>query len=977
MIDRLALKSTVVFGMFLVSVLSAHVLLGNDNEDFQRFSDQCKKQIDAGDHAAAVKTAEQASQLVRRSWDSHSRSTTSRVDKVDMVDVSMMITACRQRGCYAAAVPLLRAVLASNEESLGADNIIFAGSLADLAEALAMQGCYSEAIPHFQRCIEIRQRLSSHSPQFAIVHRLAIPGLQTHLALMFTGQGRYHDAELLLRQILSSYQEEKIPRLEAVALGNLGCFFQQQGRLFEAEVYFQRCAALVKDSMEQVIYAAALCNLGLVYYEQDRYFESESLVNQSLTIRKRIFSPGHPSIGENFRVLGLLCLKQGRYREAESLLRQSLAISEKKLGPDHVSLTHDLGDLANVCLRQSRLADAEALVKRAIAIADQCGAGADKYYQLLLLRAQIQWDRQDRKEAVADLKRAIQCAELERSQATGAELERAVTFSQYGDVFERMTALQLELKDPAEAFSAMECGKARSLLDQMAQARADLGVGRSTAERQELRQRELSLKEQVGVIERQIAALLSNQKLARDVKIAKVKDLQKSLVTARQSLYEHYRDERSSNPMYRRLLAADSGTPGLDTVRKRLIGKNDLLLSYLLGKEGGYILAVSQHGAELKALTVNETDAKTLGVKSGPLTDALMGEILENRSATGVMQQLARQRESKKAAEKLAVLWRVLIPEAQRKPLTGGVKRLIVIPHGRLALLPFESLVVEPGESPKYLLDVGPAILYGPSATVLCNLAAPFGHLDNEGRRKTEPVLTVGDPDYSGPSEDAAGESDDLSRRTAVASRYCSLNGRLNPLPFSGSESNWVVQIFEKVGMPAMQLTGATATKARILASIEGRQIVHLACHGFADQSFGNHFGALAFTPEEDRDDPDDGFLTLSEIYGLNLRGTELTIASACMTNYGPQQRGEGVWALSRGFLVAGSRRVVSSNWMLDDEGGATLISYFCHYMSEDIRRHRPVDYAGALLQAKRELRKTPKWSSPFYWAGFVLVGPN
>ena len=58
-------------------------------------------------------------------------------------------------------------------------------------------------------------------------------------------------------------------------------------------------------------------------------------------------------------------------------------------------------------------------------------------------------------------------------------------------------------------------------------------------------------------------------------------------------------------------------------------------------------------------------------------------------------------------------------------------------------------------------------------------------------------------------------------------------------------------------------------------------------------------------------DAADDGFLTLAEIYQLDLRRCELAILSACETNFGPQQQGEGVWAISRGFLVAGSRRQV------------------------------------------------------------------
>src|SRR6185503_16267466 len=107
--------------------------------------------------------------------------------------------------------------------------------------------------------------------------------------------------------------------------------------------------------------------------------------------------------------------------------------------------------------------------------------------------------------------------------------------------------------------------------------------------------------------------------------------------------------------------------------------------------------------------------------------------------------------------------------------------------------------------------------------------------------------------------------------------------------------------------------------------------------HGLVDQSYGNLFGALAVTPGPAgaADPADDGFLTLAEIYELVLHAAELSILSACDTNYGPQQQGEGVWSLARGFLVAGSKRVVASNWLVDDEAAATLIYYFANNVAQ------------------------------------------
>ena len=154
--------------------------------------------------------------------------------------------------------------------------------------------------------------------------------------------------------------------------------------------------------------------------------------------------------------------------------------------------------------------------------------------------------------------------------------------------------------------------------------------------------------------------------------------------------------------------------------------------------------------------------------------------------------------------------------------------------------------------------------------------------------------------------------------------------------------------------------------------------MLHLACHGLVDQEFGNFFGALALAPgpKGDADPSDDGILTLREIYELDLKGCELAILSACQTNYGPQQKGEGTLALSRGFLVAGVRRVVASNWLVDDEAAASLVSIYCTLLAKAEKQGGPVEYARSLHEAKRWVRKQEKWKAPYYWASLVLVGP-
>ena len=348
-------------------------------------------------------------------------------------------------------------------------------------------------------------------------------------------------------------------------------------------------------------------------------------------------------------------------------------------------------------------------------------------------------------------------------------------------------------------------------------------------------------------------------------------------------------------------------------------------------------------------------------------------------TGSGLLSRLNDPQRALEATPQLAALWTTLVPAEVRDLLKKREpKRLFVVPDGVLGLLPFEALVVAAGSEPQYLLDVGPAIAYGPSATVLQNLSQRSAE---PPPNTVDPVLSVADPIYP-ESENTllASRSGDSRIDQSPASRYGSLGGRLTRLPYSGKESGWVKEVFESKGIRVTQLIRQQATESSFRFHAAQRRILHLACHGLADQQYGNLFGSLALTPgSRAADDPtDDGFLTLAEIYTLDLRRCELAILSACQTNDGPQQRGEGVWSLARGFLAAGAKRTVASNWLVDDEAAANLISYYTGGLANaEAKSPTTADHAHTLHAAKKWVRDQDKWKSPYYWAPFVLVGPN
>jgi tetratricopeptide (TPR) repeat protein len=878
------------------------------------------------------------------------------------------------QGRYTEAEPLYQRSLAIDERVFGPEHPDVAASRANLAGLYDEQGRYAEAELLYKRALAIDEKVLGHNHP-------SVATILNNLAGVYRDQGRYAEAEPLYKRALAIYEKVLGPEHPWVAtiLNNLALLYANQGRNAEAEPLYQRSLAIREKVFgpEHPDVAQSLANLAGVYDDQGRYAEAELLYRRALTIKEKVLGPEHPDVAISLNALAVLRDHQGRDAEVEPLYQRSLAIREKVLGPEHPSVARVINNLSWLYYEQGRYTEAEPLVDRAIALKKRARAAPGDRSIGYKTRAEISWKLERKSEAMADLRQAMGLAEQQRAMFSGAGQQRAQAFAGLRRAYEVMIAWQTELGDVAEAFIASERGRARSLVDEMAAANVDLLAGLPEQETEQLRGRETEANARVASLEKQLEVLDVRKDVTDEERESQRQALREQLVKARQELVDAYVAIRNASPAYRRAVGKEFLPVKLDEIQHRLAGEDGLVLEYVLGKKVGYLFVIPAVGGRphVVELDIDQEQAEQVDVEAGPLTAERMKDVLSSGDEQSLLQTLGDPKQSDQATDKLAALWQVLVPEAERKALTdGSVKHLVVVPDGMLALLPFETLVVEKGQQPKYLLDAGPPILYGPSATVIYNLIG-LPTADEEEER--EPILTVGNPAYADDTVQLAAATTDLTQMLAARSRYHGLGGQLSPLMYSGWESSWVAEVFGKQGVDAAQLSGSEATEATVRRLVTGRQVIHLACHGLADQSYGNFFGALALTPGDEEDAANDGFLTLPEIYELDLDGCELAILSACETNYGPEQKGEGVWSLSRGFLVAGSRRVVASNWLVDDEAAANLVSVFCTYIARAEKEGKLLDYAESLQKAKRWVRNQEKWSSPYYWGTFVLVGPN
>jgi tetratricopeptide (TPR) repeat protein len=912
-------------------------------------------------------------------------------------------------GNYAEAESYHRQALAIREKYYKADHPDIAWSLNNLADMCAQQGRYAEAEPMHQRALRIRETmLGPDHPDVAW-------SLQ-NLGNLYVDQGKYAQAEALLQRALRIREKALGPDHPQVStsLDTLANLYEIQGNYTDSERMRLRELKIDEKTLgpDHPELATTLDNLAGLYCTQGRLAEAEPLYQRAIKITEAKFGRENQAVASVLMGLAYLRKDQQRYAEAEALAKEALAIREKVLVPDHQDIAGALDLLAFVIAQQGRLVEAMPLYDRAIAILEKTRLEPGQLYDFYDDRAELFWKMKRPTDALADLARTLQSIESLRTNVSGAEKDRADFMATAVNTlpYERMIQWQFELGHFEEAISAAERCRSRTLVDQLKVQGTDLLTGLPVAEAKQLNDRDIAARAAVAALEQQSEVLPKRKDLNEAQRRDEGTRLQQALTAAQQEQIDAYRAIRNASPAYQLMLGEDFKPVATTVLQNWVKQQNALLLQYFLGKDAGFLFVIAPDAPpQIVKLEITKDQADSLGAEPGPVAAKQMKAAL-TIDGQDLPQRMTTAEKDDALTTRLAALWKFLIPEAQRESLTTGkYDRLIIVPDGALVNLPFETLVVENTENPVYLLDRGPPIIEGPSSTLLFNLSQREAATKSVSAK--QPVLTVGNPNYPAAAKGSASaarsagnqsrSSSDLLTTFRPSACYAT-RGSLKPLPHSGTEVSWVAEAFSKNGLNANKLLKADATEANLRANAPGKAILHLACHGLVDAEHGNFFGALALTPgaKAGSNPADDGFLTLPEIYELNLKGCELAILSACQTNYGPEQRGEGVWALSRGFLVAGSRRVVASNWLVDDEAAASLVYIFCSKVAQQEKAataeksatEKPdaqtgsatsgsesvtVDYAKALHDAKLWVRHQTKWQHPYYWATFTLIGPK
>jgi CHAT domain-containing protein len=399
---------------------------------------------------------------------------------------------------------------------------------------------------------------------------------------------------------------------------------------------------------------------------------------------------------------------------------------------------------------------------------------------------------------------------------------------------------------------------------------------------------------------------------------------------------------------------------GLREIQQQVLDPDTILLEYALGSERSFLWLVTPDSLASYALP------KRQDIES--VSRRVSEQLTARQPVTSETEKQYRARVAAADAQypkDVAALSEMLLGKIGSEL---GKKRLLIVADGALQYIPFAALSLPGSDHP---LIVDHEIVNLPSASVLATLrrdTAQRAPADNSVAVLADPVFDASDPRVKAMHRDHSQRNGERSK--GIDLQRALRGSDLGRLPFSRREADAIVAAASAGSVT--QLVDFDANRELAIGGKLSRyRIVHFATHALLNGEHPELSGiVLSLVDKEGRSR--DGYVRLHDIYNLNLPA-ELVVLSACKTALGKEIRGEGLIGLTRGFMYAGTRRVVASLWKVDDWRTAELMKRF--YMKMLVDKKSP---AAALKAAQIEMWRQPKWRAPYYWAGFTLQGePN
>ena len=591
--------------------------------------------------------------------------------------------------------------------------------------------------------------------------------------------------------------------------------------------------------------------------------------------------------------------------------------------------------------------------------------------------------------ALANYKDSLATIETLREGSLRADEARTTFLSTIKDVFDEAATANAEmalsanaapgtplsgkaLDYAAEAFRINEQSRARSLLDLLSETGAAITEG---VPADLLKRKQENLDRQQEIADSLTGVSISNEELKK-----KPSELDSELEKLQTDYEEIENQIRTASPRYASLTSNQPLT--LADVQQKVLDDQTVLLEYALQPDNSYLWVVSKGGANLiklpgrSSIDTLATDLRAQLIPS-KLQRRIVGiDVLEPDRGIGIAATAPADAAPFIAASN--ALYKVVL-----EPAASSVtdKRLLIVADGALNYIPFEVLLKssDPGDfsSLGYLVKTN-EIVYAPSASVV-------GAIKQQRTTATgKSMLIVADPVFN--SNDARARkaapstADAEVRGIGIQSALADVAGdtasppqKMEGLPLArlaGTriEADQISKLAKTSGAQADIWLDLDANEDNLVArDISKYRFIHVATHGLLNAERPQFTGVVLSLVGNKTND---GFLRTDEVFNLHLGGP-LVVLSACETGLGKEKRGEGVMGLTRAFMYAGAPTVGVSLWSVADRSTAELMTDFYRRLLTA----NDASSSSALRGAQLAMISGKKYSAPFFWAPFVLIG--
>jgi CHAT domain-containing protein len=530
------------------------------------------------------------------------------------------------------------------------------------------------------------------------------------------------------------------------------------------------------------------------------------------------------------------------------------------------------------------------------------------------------------------------------------------------------------LEYASEAFRINEQSRARSLLDLLSETDAAITEGVPA---------ELLKRKQDNLDRQQdIADILTGVNVSTEELKKKPSELDEELEKLQAEFEEIENQIRTASPRYATLTANKPLT--LAEVQQNVLDDQTVLVEYALQTDDSYLFVASKSAVNLFKLPPRSNiDKLAMDLRAQLIPSKLQRRIVgidvaEANRGLGIAAAAPEDVAPFVAASN--ALYKVVL-----EPAAGmiGEKRVMVVADGALNYIPFEVLLktADSGDfsSLGYLVKTN-EVIYAPSASVVGAIK------QQRTKNASRAMLIIADPVFN--SNDARAQ-----KRTAAASTDAEVRGLGIQSAVADVGGSAPAPNPQMEGLPLARLTGTRTEADQIskLAKASGGQadvwldldanednlaardvskyrVIHVATHGLLNAERPQFTGVvLSLVGNKTHD----GFVRTDEVFNLHL-GSPLVMLSACETGLGKEKRGEGVMGLTRAFMYAGAPTVGVSLWSVADKSTADLMTDFYRRL---LSANEGTTSSSALRGAQLAMITGKKYSAPFYWAPFVLVG--